>query len=1537
MATNRGSFCFFLSVIICVSTGSAYAELCPSVDLNGDCRVDLQDVKLFTQQWLDSGECEGNVVCADFDGLNSINFIDFSILANSWLAQGVTLVINEFMASNNSASGYHDPAGDYDDWIEIYNFGDTPIDLAGMYLSDKPDNPTKWQFPSGYSSQTTVLAGGFVVIWADEESSEGPLHTNFKLSADGEDILLSDANENLIDSITFGPQTANISYERYPDAQNNWQFSSTATPGAHNIAVYLGEVNEVEFSHTRGFYSTSFNVTMACTTPGTTIYYTVNGSAPVVGEVNSPKSIRYTAPVAVNATKCLRAAAVKTGWRPSTTTTHTYIFGASAAIKAMPAISLVGDPNQTFYEPNGIMAIVGGYYDGNGVWQPSGSGSYNNVIHRGMAYERPVSFEIMSRTADGNYQMDCGIRIHGSDYTRPRFTRGEDWLCNLNKISFNLYFRSDYGDNRFEYPFFPWTPEVQHPQSICLRSGMNDRCSPFVKDEWMRRLFKEMGGVQETGTFANLYINGSYKYYYNPTGRADTQFYQEWYGTDNDFDIITQGGVRDGDSAAFDNLLNYIGSHDLSDADNYNYFDSKFDIQSFVDYLILQIYSANFDWPNNNFTVYRERSDTGKFRYSVWDAEGIEEWVIDDPQFGMDVNAFDDMPTYGSAPKGLNGLQWDYIPRFYRALKANPNFRQLWADRTHKFFHNGGVLTKDHLLARWYEVLGEVSAVLPAPPWDFYFIPNTFIPSREPYVLLAFEDNGLFTRAFGAPVFNVNGSYKFGGNVTTSDTFTITDPCASGGTIYYTIDGSDPRTPYFKTTTPTMLLVTENAAKKVKVPTADIGTTWQGGSEPYNDSNWTTGTGGVGYERDTGYEPYIDINVGSSMYNINGTCYIRIPFTLNAGDINNIHSLILRMRYDDGFAAYINATNVANRNAPGSLTWNSLATANAESYGTEDINISSYVSTLHTGTNILAIHGLNTSTGSSDFLITAELEVPGGATVVTEPNVSPAAIQYSGSFALNMSTDLKSRIYKSGTKQWSPLNEAVYEVGNLKNSLRITEIMYHPLDTNNPNDPNAEYVELKNISSSTINLNLVKFDKGIDFTFGPNTLMAGQHILVVKNQAAFEAKYSTGRYIAGQYAGSLDNAGERICFLDALGATILDFDYKDGWRSVTDGQGYSLTIINPANPDVNNWGRKDSWRSSAYINGSPGWDDSNIIPNPGAIVINEVLAHSHAEASDWIELYNTTASPVNLGGWYLSDSDTNTMKYKFASGTILPASGYLVVYEDTNFGPNSVDPGRLIPFALSENGDMVCLTSALDANSFLTGYREKENFGASETGVSFGRYYMASTNSYNFIPMDQNTPGQPNAYPKLGPIIFNEIMYNPNWPTSGIYANDEYEFIELYNATALPATLYDYNEGLPWKFTNGIDYTFPGEPNVVTIPSGSRILVVKNPTAFKWRYPSVPVGIIYGPYDGWLANDGGQLELGKPGDIDELSVRQYIRVERVNYSDGSHPADCPEGVDLWPTQADGGGKSLSRKVPTAYGNDPNNWQAAAPSPGAANP
>jgi hypothetical protein len=847
--------------------------------------------------------------------------------------------------------------------------------------------------------------------------------------------------------------------------------------------------------------------------------------------------------------------------------------------------------------------------------------------------------------------------------------------------------------------------------------------------------------------------------------------------------------------------------------------------------------------------------------------------------------------------------------------------------------------------------------------------------------------------------------------------------------------------------------------------------------------------------------------------------------------------MTLYIRYDDGFIAYLNGDEIERINFPDNQTplWNSNASNGHDTPGLESIPVSDHLSSLRNGDNILAIHGLNISNTSSDFIISAEL-VAGEAN--STEGISPSAVQYSGPITLTESTQIKARVLVGSNpySPWSGLADPTYGIGPVAENLRITEIMYHPVDTNDPNDPNTEFIELKNIGQSTLNLNLVKFTEGIHFTFPNTELEPDEYVVVVKDLNAFEAKYGTSIKTAGRYTGSLANNGERIRLEDAAGQPILDFEYKDGWRTITDGDGFSLTVIDPRDtsiygstkglvahwkfddgsgttavdsagnnngtlngdpnwsaglingalsfdgvddyvvcssiapligntvtvqtwirtsefagiwnpvftqnaggngyyfydssdrpafyivagaafvqvisPDVINpnqwyhvagtndgsnlklyidgqfkdsddstgflgadsnayigfepssslyykgmiddvriydravsesefqdmadpmgrWSRKSSWRPSVYRNGTPGWDDSGILPNPGAVVINEVMAHSNA-GPDWIELHNTTDDTVNIGGWFLSDNnkdEPNLTKYRIADGTTIAPNDYLVFYQDTDFN-NPSDPGYIVPFALSENGEEACLSSHLDPNGYLTGYRQVEDFGASQTNVSIGRYYKSSTGNFNFVAMDYNTPDANNAYPKVGPLVINEIMYNPS---SG---NQNEEYIELHNITGALVTLYRYDKLTPWKFTDGIDYTFSASP-VVTIQAYGYLVLAKDLTTFTARYGSMPPGVqVLEGYDGRLSNGGEKLQIDMPGDIDELGIRHYIRIDRVNYSDGLHPEDVPGGVDLWPREADGLGKSLSRKVSADYGNDVANWEAAIPSPGTVNP
>ena len=146
-------FLFTLLFVIFFS-GFSLSAICPQGDLTHDCKVNWKDIQEFAEQWLNTVEDCPQPGCANFDSINGINLTDYSYLAANWGQTGIALVINEFMASNNSESGIADPQGEYDDWVEIYNAGPTAVDLGGMYLTDDLSDPTNFMIPAGITGNT---------------------------------------------------------------------------------------------------------------------------------------------------------------------------------------------------------------------------------------------------------------------------------------------------------------------------------------------------------------------------------------------------------------------------------------------------------------------------------------------------------------------------------------------------------------------------------------------------------------------------------------------------------------------------------------------------------------------------------------------------------------------------------------------------------------------------------------------------------------------------------------------------------------------------------------------------------------------------------------------------------------------------------------------------------------------------------------------------------------------------------------------------------------------------------------------------------------------------------------------------------------------------------------------------------------------------------------------------------------------------------------------------------------------------------------
>ncbi|MCX5644236.1 MAG: lamin tail domain-containing protein [Phycisphaerae bacterium] len=218
--------------------------------------------------------------------------------------------------------------------------------------------------------------------------------------------------------------------------------------------------------------------------------------------------------------------------------------------------------------------------------------------------------------------------------------------------------------------------------------------------------------------------------------------------------------------------------------------------------------------------------------------------------------------------------------------------------------------------------------------------------------------------------------------VQTADVSEGRTPDGAGEIEYFPVPTPGAANPGGRTIVTTDLtLLEERADKRVLVPTGTISDDWKGGKS-FDDSAWMSckgAPGGVGYEKGTGYQSLITLDVGAQMYGSgkNNTCYIRVPFTVEASTLAEISGLTLKVRDDDGFVAYLNGKEVVQRNFTGTPAWNSHADSAIESNVQdvdESIDLSAFTGDLKAGANILAIHGMNSGSTSSDFLITVALE-----------------------------------------------------------------------------------------------------------------------------------------------------------------------------------------------------------------------------------------------------------------------------------------------------------------------------------------------------------------------------------------------------------------------------------------------------------------------------------------------------------------------------------------------------------------------------------
>ncbi|MEN6578290.1 MAG: lamin tail domain-containing protein [Phycisphaerales bacterium] len=720
--------------------------------------------------------------------------------------------------------------------------------------------------------------------------------------------------------------------------------------------------------------------------------------------------------------------------------------------------------------------------------------------------------------------------------------------------------------------------------------------------------------------------------------------------------------------------------------------------------------------------------------------------------------------------------------------------------------------------------------------------------------------------------------------------------------------------------------------KGVQEPSATQGAWRQLG---FDDSSWLSGQAAIGYG-----EAFLTTSLADMRYNYTSV-YLRRTF--DVAGLDAFDQLILDVKYDDGVNVWINGVlayqdNVAAENVACTAT----ASTSIENNEFVTYDLGDPDAWLVQGRNVIAIQVLNSSiSGSSDCYIDARLlgeksddaeqpgQTPTSPVVRREPGRYEIDAAWESDEIPTFSSDIRipatavrsGRTYrvrcrmKDNTGRWSRWSNPVqFTAGEpvaagLLADLRITELMYNPPAMDAGMDNNEfEFIELKNTGDETLDLTSVSFDGGVTFNFAAGEVQSlgpGRFVLVVKNKQAFLSRYGSALsgIIAGEYVGKLANDGESVSLVDKWNGTIAEFEYGDGrgWPLSADGGGHSLVPLDSALPGEpeGSLNYPGNWRASTYIAGSPGQDDTA----PEAVLqINEFVADG-TQGSDWIELYNPTAATVDLAGWYLSDDVADPTKWPIPAGSI-PAHGYATLDDVTTFG-------------LSRDGEELLL-------SYLPGTAEDRiadaiQFKAQEPDVSFGRYPDGGDYWFRLMP----SPGAANVNP-VPHLVIDELMYHPVDP------NEEY--IELYNP--LSETVWLGDGTVAWRFDGAVDYAFPAGTFIL---AGGRLVVVGfDPTvetsrldAFLAAYemdPLMPLVQIVGPWIGNLSNRGERVALEKslPGDNPAAPI-SWVIVDEVIYADAAP----------WPAGPDGQGSALQRIAPDpeASGNDPTNWQAAAPSPG----
>lgn len=859
-------------------------------------------------------------------------------------ASSQNIIINEIMAANVDV--YRDPSTNFGSWVELYNPTSQAVTLGGLYVTDDAENLKKHRLISSYG---TLPANGFALLNFDHHE---PFTANSyrqipdKLICDGGTIIISDG-ETILAQQSYPSALSRIAYARTTDGGDTWSNTYLPTPGKSNQlgGGFASEQLPAPVVDTNSRYingTIRVNVEIPA---GATLRYTTDGTTPT--HLNGSTST--TGSFTVSNTTVYRFRLYQTGKLPSTVVTRSYITNTGNYV--FPAISLVTNRYELNLDGRSDNQYAIFSYSSNG--RP-GNGQ-SSAFNANMDWERPVNFEYFTESGEVVVNQECDLSSCGG------------WSRAWTPHSFKLKANKIYDlKNSFDYQFFSEKPYLKH-KTLQIRNGGNDNgCR--IKDASIQGVVASSGLYIDHQAWqpVHVFLNGTHIAVINMREPNNKHYGSANYGIDTDFmdqfEICPDSCYvqKEGTKDSFNQLLSL--SAKASDPATYEEIKKLLDIDEYINYMAVELYIGNSDWPQNNVKGFRDQND-GRFHFVLFDTDHTFGTSTPFTTFENKKNyTFDSRYGYDySKGRSISGsrltLENPIVTLFLNMLN-NDSFRKQFIDSfclvAGSVFEPGRVSDVVSQMSRYLNTGNFVNSTSTA---------NTVISSfsnrqsamitqlrnyksmkltsatAQPIKLSSNISEGRITvNDMEVPTGNFSGSlfspiklkasapagYKFGGWAMASSTGTGNTIIANGSEWKYYDAGS-----------------LDNKAWKYN---------------EFTETNWKTGKSPIGYGKTQNTETAKNLP----------TYYFRKKITISNPKDDDVYTL--NWIADDGFIVYVNSVEAGRYNMPaGTPTYNTYATSyapNNPDTGTMELDPKLF----KVGTNVIAVEVHNNSATSTDIL-----------------------------------------------------------------------------------------------------------------------------------------------------------------------------------------------------------------------------------------------------------------------------------------------------------------------------------------------------------------------------------------------------------------------------------------------------------------------------------------------------------------------------------------------------------------------------------------